>query len=263
MRVKLLIIPLVILVISSLVYKLLTNQREKFSSWPISKIKVHFYEEPTIDLSKIKLYVVYALPNNKKAYLKNDWLSLIRKALDKVSLFHHLQFKGFSSIKYEIYHSPIILPDESEAYNTKVDTFNLKKFLKLAEDVEKTLSLDFDVFNLDKNNYNILVIFYEGEGAFGAVITDKPKIIEKYSLSSQILPTKIEKFNGVVFISIEYLTTLSGESLLYHEIAHTLGIPDTYQNGRSLSSGIMGAGRFEPLENNYLDKTILNKMISY
>jgi hypothetical protein len=260
-KIKYLVIGVFLLVLLLGGINLLTsNKNNFFTKKQLKQSKVHFYEEPNIDISKIKLYIFYVIPANKTDKIKDNWQSLIKNHLDQITAFHQRQFKNLSTLEYEFYQQPVTLTNEIATNNQPFDVFNLDASLKIAEEIYKTLTQELKLLS---NHYNILTIIYEGEGAFGGAITEKNNLVEKYKLSSKILPTTIENFDGIVFLSAGYLEKDYGESIFYHEIAHTLGIPDAYQNNKSLSDDIMGNGRFEPLENNYLDNSVLNKMIEF
>ena len=225
--------------------------------------KIYFYNQPSINISKIKLKVFYAVPKNKEKEINPGWKDIIENSLKKIVLFHQIQFRNKSTISYDIYSQPFILTNDDSYYNSDFDVVNNKSLLAIAEEIEKFLQKENSQFlNLNKNEYNVLVILYEGSGAFGAVITDNLKIVDWPQ--AKVVTTTIEKFNGVVFVSFDYLVKSElksfGDSIFYHELAHTLGIPDKYENNINFSLDIMGAGRFEPLENNYLDQETLTKM---
>lgn len=259
MKSKYAIIIILILVITAptLIFILLPSKGKNISK--ASKQTVHFYGEPNLNLSSIKLYALYVVPQFKKNQLKNDWQKLIKEALDKAKSFHQVQFRNLSKIDYEIHPQPIVLENIPETDKIGFDSSEMSILLKMIENLEKELSPKLT--DLKNNSYKILVIFYEGEGAFGAAITEKSDLLKNYKGSANILPTAIENFNGLAFVSIDYLTKPYGESILYHEIAHALGIPDGYQNDKDLSLDIMGNGRFLPLEINYLNHETINKMM--
>ncbi|BCX15243.1 MAG: hypothetical protein KatS3mg097_135 [Candidatus Parcubacteria bacterium] len=258
MKLKFIIIIIIIfsLFLSALLYYSFSQQSNNQLS---SLSTLHFYDEPSIDLKHINLYAIYVVAADKKNEIKNNWQQLIEKSLQKISAFHQNQFRNLSHLEYKIYKQPIIIENIDTMNNKGFDVTSLPEFFKIIEKIDKEMPLDFIT---NKNDiYKILVIFYEGENtAFGSAIVDKENIAEKYQQSSRIITTTIENFNGVALISNDYLNKPYGESILYHEIAHTLGIPDFYKDNQELSLDIMGNGRFIPLEINYLDYEIIKKM---
>lgn len=257
MKFKYSIIAVFIVIISVTAFRFKYSSDKEKNISKMIKETVYFYDDQTLKLSNIKLYAIYALPQTKKNQLKNNWQNLIKEALNKAKLFHQIQFRNRSKIDYEIYPQIIVLDDTPSQIG--FDSLKLSEFLKIVENIEKKLVRE--LLKLKDDSYKILVIFYEGEGAFGAVITDKSDLLNKYKSSLNVVTTTIENFNGIAFISLDYLNKPYGESILYHEIAHTFGIPDAYQNNKDFSLDIMGNGRFLPLEINYLDYETINKMI--
>lgn len=229
----------------------------------IKESKIHFYNQLSVDISKIKLKVFYAVPKNKEKEINLNWKDIIKNSLKKISLFHQIQFRNKSLISYDIYDQPFILNNNDFYYNSNFDVVNNKSLLAIAEEIEQFFDKQNNsLLDINKSEYNILTVIYEGEGAFGAVITDNLEIVNWSQ--AKIVTTTIEKFNGVVFVSLDYLAepelSTFGDSIFYHELAHTLGIPDKYENDTNFSLDIMGVGRFEPLENNFLEEETLIKM---
>lgn len=226
-----------------------------------SKPKVHLYNNPRISLEKVNLSVFYVV---SKETSDNNWFEVLKTNLEKIKTFHSLQFKKLSNLEYKIYPQPLILDIENLSFTEDISQNNIIKALKIAEEVENFIiqqKIDKDFYLFPDDVYNVLVIIYEGAGLYGGLIADaKISFLER----NIIQETTLHKFQGFVFISKDYLIKNEfkkiGATLLYHELAHTFGIPDKYNQKTFFSLDIMGRGRFEPLENNYLEHQILSKM---
>lgn len=95
-----------------------------FTKTPISggipPRRAHFYQNSAIDISNILIKAVYAVPKNKEPYA--GWQDILAKTLEKVQRFHNLQFRGASTLNYEIFGEPIILFEDNLKYDTQETT---------------------------------------------------------------------------------------------------------------------------------------------
>ncbi len=248
-----LLIVLIGLIILLRIYRIKTPQLE-------TKIEPHFYNNPQISLNNINLMVFYVASSKS---LPDNWHKNIEETLEKIKAFHNLQFKNLSHLDYKIYPKPLIL-DIKNIQLSEEQNHNIIKAIKIAEEIENQIiqgQIDQNFAFLSNNAYNILVIIYEGAGLYGGLISE-----EKISFLEKNLTynTNLRKFQGFVFISADYLMKNElkkiGPSLFYHELAHTFGVPDKYNQREVLSLDIMGRGRWESLENNYFDYQTLVKM---
>lgn len=230
----------------------------------LSQLKIqsepHLYNNPQISLRKINLLVFYVSPPGLSS---NNWYENIKEVLEKIKAFHYLQFKKLSIIDYKIYPQPLIF-DIKNKQSFEEGNHNLLKAIKIAEEIETQIiqkKIDKNFIPLSNNSYNVLGIIYEGAGLYGGLISEKKISLVERNFTQE---TSLHKFQGFVFISIDYLTKEGfkkiGPTLFYHELAHTFGIPDQYDPQQIFSLDIMGRGRWEILENNYLDHQTLVKM---
>jgi len=86
------------------------------------------------------------------------------------------------------------------------------------------------------------------------------------------LPIKVFVYEGVgassgvlsVLVSYDFFSNTNyGATVLYHEILHNLGVPDSYdyETNVSHSDDIMGSGRNKPIEQTYIRNEIKKQMV--
>jgi hypothetical protein len=235
----------------------------------------HFYKDPSQDISKIDLKVFYAIPKNRVTEIVNNWQKIIDNALEKGKRFHAFQFRGKSELNYEIFPEPIILSKENYFYDTaKTDKGNPQALISIIGEIERRVfnqsgDLYQANFSFNKNAYPVIGIIYEGVGASGGVILESAKenveeIANELKISpSHIFITDIAFARGFFLLARQFLTdekySFFGPSLLYHEFAHSFGLPDFYDPETNIvfSNDIMGAGRRRPIESAFIDRSLL------
>lgn len=255
---------------AAVIYFWFFNQPAKTTLFqPQPARSAHLYRNPDVSIEKIKLMVFYTVPSDKAGLIYGDWKNVVVRALKKITAFHSLQFRGRSEINYEIYPKPVILENSASFYDSN-NNGNARALKLIAEELEKREFISHASFS--EKDYPVLGIIYEGFGAIGGVIEESVlESAEEFAKlknlpESVVFKVAIESADGFFLISKSYLSgkehEFSGPSLLYHEFAHTLGIPDFYDFGTGLdfSEDIMGAGRNRPLDNNYLDADILKEL---
>lgn len=204
----------------------------------IEPTSAHFYKNPEISINKIKLKVFYAVPKDRIGELDPNFVSVTTPVLEEAVSFHKIQFRGLSSLDYEIYPEPIILTEDHTYYDTEnTNRGNPEALRRIVPEIENRVP-DFLVKSRDE--FPVIGIIYEGVGASGAE--------EAFILSRSFL-TKPEY---EIFRS----------SLLYHEFGHTLGLPDEYDTTTNspFSEDIMGSGRRKSLKANYIKRDLLRNM---
>ena len=238
----------------------------------------HIYKNSGADIGKIALRIFYAVPKNK-AVADGNWPGSTEEALKKISAFHELQFRGKSKISYALFPRPVILENDNLYYDSSsTNGGNPHALIAIAEELERRVFREGgDLF--DKNfaaprgmGYPVMGIVYEGVGAAGGIIyesqAESPEVIAKELNvpASLVYLVNVSSSDGLFLLNREFLTdprySPRGASILYHEFAHTLGIADRYeaQTDKALSDDIMGGGRREPIEMNYIDSAILKEM---
>lgn len=213
---------------------------------PASEKSVYYYNNPQISLAKIKIRAFYFVPKDKKEEIYPGWPSVLEKALDELVSFHRAVFRGLSQVSFDIFPEAVVGMQNTFFYDTeKTDRGNPEALRNIYGEIGKRL-LDpsGDLFNEDfvKNGKGERIVYcfvYQGVGAVGS--------------------------ENTMLVSLTYLTDENykdvGTSVFYHEFAHTLGIPDHYdESGNPDSFDIMGFGLKRPLTFNYLDREILKAM---
>jgi len=239
----------------------------------------HIYKNPGANIEKISMRVFHAVPKNKATEAIGSWPGLAEEALQKVSAFHELQFGGKSKISYEIFLRPIVLERDNLYYDSdSTNNGNPHALITVAEEIERRVFRESgDLF--DKNfaapregSYPVMGIIYEGVGAVGGIIYDSdaesPEAIAKELNvpASLVYRVNVTSSDGFFLLNREFLFdpryAPRGATILYHEFAHALGVEDRYdaKTDRASSDDIMGGGRREPIEMNYLDPTTLKEM---
>lgn len=240
---------------------------------------VHRYNDPGVPLSDIVVRVIYAVPANKATSSDPNWKSYAGEALQKASRFHAAQFHGLSRLSYDVYPEPFILEHDNMSYDTEVtNRGNPKGLVSISEEIERRLlkrggNLYREPFSANsQGKYYVIGIIYEGVGESGGVIYESDErtsqeIAKKLGIPEYIVyKVDIDSSSGFFLINKAVFALPDykdhADSLLYHEIAHTLGFPDFYDASSNTPSSddIMGAGRNEPLDMNYIDRSILANM---
>lgn len=227
----------------------------------------HLYHNNEVSIEKIRLLVFYAVPKDRTDQIYGDWRGVVDKALVKILVFHQLQLRGRSEINYEVYSKPVVLENNSSFYDSN-NNGNAQALKLIAEELEKRVFTK----NSGQTGYPVLGIIYEGPGAIGGVIEESNLGSEQEFAKLKNLPESVifkvavESADGFFLLSRNYLSEeeykFSGLSFLYHEFAHTLGIPDYYdlKTGFAFSNDIMGAGRNRYIDSNYLNENVLKEL---
>src|SRR3990172_453892 len=246
---------------------------------PLSAI--HTYHDASRSLGAIRIKMFYAVPKNKTAFIARDWNRLVSRALEEVKRFHSLQFANTSLLHVSIFPKPVILENDAIFYNTeRTDFGNPAALVSVSEEIERRIfRKDGDLYDaaFAENNpaeYTILGIMYEDVGQSGGIIHEtsaetRKEIAEIYGLSAAYVHiVNISRADGFFLLSRLCLSGSGcigpGPSLIYHELAHTFGVPDQYVNvggaHTPLSEDIIGEGRKGPLERTHIDWITTRKM---
>lgn len=200
----------------------------------IPERKIHYFGDKNKNIGIINLKVFYFVPTDRIKNIESwDFKKVLSQNFEEIKSFHALQFEGLSDINYEIHPEPVLGINDSGFYDGPDTSFGNPHAL---ETILEELKNKFP------QNDSTFIIVYEGVGAGG----------------SEKLATSI--------IARGYFTQESekelASSILYHEFAHTLGLPDEYDHEKNIpfSNDIMGAGRNKPLEITYLSQEIKEKM---
>ena len=241
----------------------------------LPEAKAHFYSDASIGIKKIGLKIFYAVPANKKDNVDPGWQKTITETIEKISRFHALQLHGLSEINYDIYPEPVLLREEDIFYNTaSTNLGNPRGLISIAEEIaERVLREGGDLYKpefagFEEGEYPVMGLIYEGVGASGGVIYDTSlgtarEIAEELSVPESIVYlTDVKSVRGFFILNREFLTSkelsIFGATTLYHELAHTIGLPDRDESaGLSAQNDIMGGGRRDPLEAAYIAGDLL------
>ncbi len=241
--------------------------------------RIHVYKNPDASIGRIRVKAFYAVPNNKKA--DPAWQNQLSRALDDSAKFHELQFHGLSKLNYDVFKAPVMLQHDDAFYDTtSTGAGNPHALINVGEELEqRVMRSSGDLYDAafaatDPNEYNVMAILYEGVGASGGEIYQTAlqsanQIAQKLGLPESIIYiVHIDSVSGFFIVNRNYLATeplnISGESVFYHEFAHTIGLPDLFdENNAPFSNDIMGRGREKPIENTYIDKNFLKTMVNF
>lgn len=229
----------------------------KFS---LSEAEIRHLKNPSIDLSRIHILMYYVVPIDIKDSQRQDWQSIIDQAMVEIIQFHASQFKDYSTLNYSLYPKPIIGNKTAEEYS-KDDTPTDRKALTfiLEEINERVLQKGGDLYDQKialqpDATYQMNIIFVEG---------DFPKF-QSEGKTNDVVGYGDEKQSAIIYRKV--LTDDQrrdyGTSIVYHEIAHNMGLDDQYdyQTLQPTSDDIMGSGRLRPLKYNYIEPKILKQL---
>lgn len=230
-------------------------------------------------VERIRVSAVYFVPRDKEKDILDNWRAVLEEQLAKAQAFHSLQFQGRSSLVFSVYPEPIIGLDEHAVYDTAdTNRGNPKALLNVSEELERRVfSSGGDLHRPDFPNgatgeYPVLFILYEGVGAIGGIIAESEResvadIAEELGISeSVIFKAAVKSVDGFFLLSRTFLADPEyrafGASLLAHELYHTLGISDGYEQntGKATSADLMGLGRYRPIETTYLRRDALRAL---
>lgn len=221
-----------------------------------SKPSAHYYKNPNIGLEKILARVFLFEPNNSDIKMQEDWQGEMEAIFSKIQTVHKEQFFNLSNLEYVIYPEVIKGDFPSEYYDKEVLKFDSgkdEKQLNLIMDEinERIKNKELNKINLDKYSYNYLVnqVFYFGSNKFG----DDNVSIAGYTNEERNSSSSLLFWKALSRQDIHIKATI-----IYHEILHTLGVPEgyTYDDFTPFVDDIMGMGAISnrPIEINYLSQ---------
>ncbi len=253
--------------------------RLETSSRAAPEVKSHLVGNTERSIAKIRIKAFYVVPKDKADEPYEFWRARVAQTLEDAAAFHTLQFRGASTLTFDIFPEPLILEQRAEFYDTDRSDFgNPRGLLAIGEEVEKRVFLpDGDLFGgtfakFDEGEYPVAAFFYEGVGAAGGIIHESglesvSDIARELGLpQSVIYKVAINSFDGFALLNRKYISDEAepgiGSSLFYHEFAHTIGAADRYDAATDapLSGDIMGSGRRRPIRATYLDREVLKEM---
>lgn len=212
--------------------------QKRVGDFQIPERKIHYYNNESKSLGDINVKVFYFVPSDEVKNIDSwNFKEVLSQNLEEIKSFHKLQFEGLSNLNYEIYPEPIIGLKETSFYDGSDTGFGNPHALQTI--LEELLRRSKEVGIRGDSTF---IIVYEGVGAGG----------------SEELAASIIASGYFVKESQKDLAS----SILYHEFAHTLGLPDAYDHEKNIpfSNDIMGAGRNKPLKITYLSQEVKEKM---
>jgi hypothetical protein len=220
------------------------------------EIDPHLYGDANTPIKNVVIKLVYVVPRNKKDAVKSfAWPEIAQGAFREISSFHAVQFRGKSSLRVEVREDPLILLRENAYYDTDdTNGGNPEALRRISKEVmARVFAQDGDLLDrrfsrLEKEAYTIVGFVYEGVGLSGRIGADEGA----HEISSPVSH----------FLVNRYYFEHGSLATIYHELLHTLGVPDGYdpQTGRSFSPDVMGAGREENIARTYISGETLKKM---
>lgn len=205
---------------------------------------LNYYQAPETTISNIHLKVMYFVPRDRS--VDPAWKQDITRALQDVRVFHHKEFSGYGILRYTVYPEPIQGKESIVFYDSADTSRGNRNALEtiLQETQRRIFMADGDLYvptfsERKPHEFRIKIFIYEGVGAAGGHL-------------------------GVI-LAREYLTkTAYGPTILYHELLHTFGVPDSYdyETNQSFSDDIMGSGRELPLQTTYI-RNIIKAALGY
>ena len=226
----------------------------------IEEVRAHFYDKPEVSLERVAVKVVYVVPADIGAKASTTgWSSKVEEKLHQVmndvAVFHRGQFRGSSVMNYEFFPWGVTLRRESRFYDSdNTNEGNPHALTAIAAELQERMFTeggdlyDAEFSKYQEEEYRVLALVYAGVGASGGAIT------------------KDASYDGALILNQDYFLDerwqQEGPTVLYHELAHTLGVPDSYdiKSGVTETDDIMGSRRDVPLANTYLDLRTLKHM---
>jgi len=245
---------------------------------PLSQPVAHLYKNKDVSIARIRVKAFYAVPRDAETRTDPNWKDELSAALEKSAAFHALQFRGSSKLSYDIFPAPVLLAHDEALYDTtSTSDGNPHALINVGEEIERRVfrksgDLYDETFAAsDPHEYAVMAILYEGVGASGGEIyqttlQSASQIAKKLGLPESIIYiVGIDSVSGFFIVNRNYLAkdplAISGTSVFYHEFAHTIGLPDLFDNNNApFLNDIMGRGREKPIENTYIDRNFLKAM---
>ena len=231
------------------------------------KVNLHLYGDEEININKVVIKIYYCLPKDGREFNIENWQKILNKTATDVSEFYQLQFNYNMKMDFEIY-PQIIYLNNSADYFTELVVQDLIK--ELVEPHSESQSMDAilnDVEDRMKDNREWKLRDKEADGSY--VVNLFVLGIDINALQAngvRILGLNNESNNSLVFSTGFTNNELKDfyESVVSHEIGHSLGMPKfySYSDDSVKSSGVMGGGFTRKLKDNYLQSQIKEKMIN-
>lgn len=194
----------------------------------------HYYQTPAVRLPGIKLEVIYFVPKDQTP--DPDFYGTLKSGLAQMQVFHSREFQNLNPLRYAIYPTAVIGNEPSSFYDGDDTARGNPGAIKrlIAETGRRVYRSEGDLYNEQfirrgKGELPVRVFIYQGVGASSGVL-------------------------GVI-VSYDYFKqTQYAPTVVYHELLHILGVPDSYDyaTGVSQSDDIMGSGREKTLLETYI-----------
>lgn len=237
-----------------------------FNKQPQKKeAELYRYDDERISLNKILVRAFYLVAQDKKDSIIPDWQKVLGVSLGKTCDFYELQFTFNMEMDFEIYPQVIYSKQKAE-YFTDLIVQDYQR--EIVQPHSKSKTLEEVVKEAEEK------IKDDGEWEVSLERIDDAYVVNLFVITlgtpvirvedGLVLGLDDETNNALVFS--EALTDKDFkdfyDSVISHEIGHSLGIPEfyTYSGNEVRSYGVMGSGFSRKLQHNYLEYEIKEKM---
>lgn len=236
--------------IYNITFDLLSSEAEK----PVKEtVKLHLYDNEEVSISQVFIRAYYFVPKDRGDFIINDWQKVFSRSLENISAFFEFQFVDNMIMDFEVY-PEIIYSNRTADYFEDLIKQDYSEEIKQSH--SKSLTLEEisgelqEKINIQKKQGDFYLV-----NLFFLSLDKNENNIPGFSDEGNNCLVMADVFSEEEIISFH-------ESIIAHEIVHSLGVPDfySYTSDQIESYDLMGNGYFRRLESNYLDDEIKRKM---